>query len=230
MRLTSVISYSPRAEGLSPLANSTTRECKVETGHRPVRLGNSGLLFDRYGAAGRIEFNHPVALWIWHVIGEDGRALFALRRPAKLVAQARAVENVVAKNEHRRPAGDEFLADDETPARAHSARAARRIRCGCPTPSHRQGGGETSADHGGGNDQRLADPGEHDDRQRIIDHRLVVDRNQLLGDSESDRMQPGARAASQNDAFHLRIALTVSKPSSRPRRSRPDARRRRPFP
>src|ERR1700683_1347807 len=57
---------------------------KVEAGHRPVPLGSGGRFFDRYGSAGGIEFNHPVALRIGHVIGEHGPTLIAWRRPARL--------------------------------------------------------------------------------------------------------------------------------------------------
>ena len=39
-------------------------------------------------------------------------------------------------------------------------------------------------------DQDFTDAGKHQCRQRIIDHRLVVDRDQLLAHSPSNRMQP----------------------------------------
>ena len=55
-------------------------------------------------------------------------------------------------------------------------------------------------------DQDVADAGEHQRRQRVVDHRLVVDRDQLLGDAQGDRMQPRARAAGEDDAFHRRTA------------------------
>src|SRR5690606_30514462 len=52
-----------------------------------------------------------------------------------------------------------------------------------------------------GDDEDVADPAEHQGRQRIIDHRLVVDRQELLGDRKRQRMQPRAGAASENDAL-----------------------------
>ena len=205
MRLTSVISYSPRAEGLSALGDlDDARIVKIEAGHRPVRLGSGGFLFDRYGSAGGIEFNHPVALRIGHVIGEHSCALIASRRPAKLLAQTRAVENVVAKDEHRRLAADERLADNESLRQPVRLGLLRIVDPDAPFRAIAKQAAKHRQIVRRRNDQRLADPGEHDDRQRIIDHRLVVDGDELLRDRKRDRMQPGACPARQNDALHLR--------------------------
>jgi hypothetical protein len=121
-----------------------------------------------------------VALGIRHVIGEHGRAAVAARRPSKLLAQARAVENVVAKDEHCGLAGHEFLADHESLREPVGLGLLRIFDSDAPfraiakqATKHRQVMGRR-------NDERLANPGEHDDRQRIINHRLVVDRDELL--------------------------------------------------
>ena len=114
------------------------------------------------------------------MIGEHGCAALARRRAPKLLAQARAVKDVVAEHQHRRTAGDELLADDESlrqpvglglrgvfdpdaPFRAVAEQAAE----------HRQVVRRRD-------DEDVADPGQHDDRQRIVDHRLVVDGDELL--------------------------------------------------
>ena len=51
----------------------------------------------------------------------------------------------------------------------------------------------------------VADAGEHQGRQRVVDHRLVVDRQQLLGRSQGHRMQARAGAAGQQDALHAAV-------------------------
>ena len=53
-----------------------------------------------------------------------------------------------------------------------------------------------------GDDQDVADAGEHQHRQRVVHHRLVVHRQQLLGDALRDGVQPRAAAAGEDDAFH----------------------------
>ena len=53
----------------------------------------------------------------------------------------------------------------------------------------------------GGDDQDVPDAGQQERGQRVIDHRLVVDRQQLLGDRQGGGVQPGAGAAGEDDAF-----------------------------
>ena len=49
-------------------------------------------------------------------------------------------------------------------------------------------------------DQDVPDAGQHQHRHGIIDHRLVVDRQQLLRDGQGGRVQAGAGAAGQEHA------------------------------
>ena len=44
-----------------------------------------------------------------------------------------------------------------------------------------------------GDDQEFADAGQHQRRQRIVDQRLVVDRQQLLRGRQRQRIEPRAR-------------------------------------
>ena len=67
---------------------------------------------------------------------------------------------------------------------------------------------ERSASCGRGDHQDVADPRQHQRGQRVVDHRLVVDRHQLLADAQRDRVEPGARATGQDDAAHGRHPRT----------------------
>ena len=49
--------------------------------------------------------------------------------------------------------------------------------------------------------QELADARQHQRRQRVVDHRLVVNRQQLLADGHGHRVQACARAPGEDDAF-----------------------------
>ena len=53
---------------------------------------------------------------------------------------------------------------------------------------------------GGGKD--IADARQHEDGKRIVNHWLVVHRQQLLRGAESNGVEAGAGAAGQNNAFH----------------------------
>ena len=57
---------------------------------------------------------------------------------------------------------------------------------------------------GGGDDQYVLDPGQHQRGEWVVDHRLVVDGHQLLAHREGDGVQPRARAAGQDDSAHGR--------------------------
>ena len=61
-------------------------------------------------------------------------------------------------------------------------------------------------------------PGQHQRRQRVVDHRLVVDREQLLADRAGQRVQARAGAAGEDDAFH-RPAARRSGTGAEPRGS-----------
>src|SRR2546430_11481409 len=60
--------------------------------------------------------------------------------------------------------------------------------------------------------QNVADPRKHQHRKRVVDHRLIVDREQLLVDGERRRVEPRARAAGKDDTLHA-MALFGSKRS-----------------
>ena len=51
---------------------------------------------------------------------------------------------------------------------------------------------------GGGDDEDLANAGEHQDRQRVIDHRFIVNRHELLGDGDGEGPEARAGASCKN--------------------------------
>src|SRR5262245_64128487 len=60
----------------------------------------------------------------------------------------------------------------------------------------------------------VADAGQHQRRERIIDHWLVVDREQLFAQAPRDRIEPGAAASGEHDPLqHRRVSTGISKRS-----------------
>ena len=53
-----------------------------------------------------------------------------------------------------------------------------------------------------GDDHDVLDPRVHQRLDRVIDHRLVVNRQQMLVGDFGERKQAAAGAAGENDAFH----------------------------
>src|ERR1700730_13347837 len=60
--------------------------------------------------------------------------------------------------------------------------------------------------------QNIADSGQHENRQRVVDHRLVVDCQELFVYGECRRIKSGPRATRENDALHG-MPLLLSKRS-----------------
>ena len=54
-----------------------------------------------------------------------------------------------------------------------------------------------------GNDQDLAQTAEHERRERVTNHRLVVDRQQLLADDLGQRIEPGPGAAGEENRLFV---------------------------
>ena len=63
-------------------------------------------------------------------------------------------------------------------------------------------------------EQDVADAGQHQRRQRVVDHRLVVHRQQLLAHGQRGRVQPGAGAAGEDDAFAVHAGLVSGSAAS----------------
>ena len=177
---------------------------EVEAGYGVGALGLGGLLLDGDGASLAVELHDAEALGVVHVVAEDRRPprLGVLHGARQVAAEAVAVEDVVAEHESARLAGDELLADGE------GLRQAVRAGLLCVGQVHAVARAvpEQALEVGqvgrGGDDQDVPDARQHEGGQRVVDHGLVVDRQQLLGGHERERVQARAGPAGEDDAFH----------------------------
>ena len=110
------------------------------------------------------------------------------RRPSRRVSRAaalpqvvgemRAVEDVVAEHQRHAIAADELAADDERLREALRARLQRRTRSAVRCRIRRRAAaGSPPARAGVVMTRIVADAREHQRRQRVVHHRLVVDRH-----------------------------------------------------
>lgn len=191
--------------GLDPMGlGGHVARVEVQAGDGVGALGLGGLLLDGDGPALAVELHDAEALGVVHVVAEDrGAARLGVLHGARQVArQAVAVEDVVAEHQRARLAGDELLADGEGLRQAVGARllgvgevhaVARAV------PEQALEVGEVGRR---GDDQDVPDARQHEGGQRVVDHGLVVDRQQLLGGHERERVQARAGPAGEDDAFH----------------------------
>ena len=177
---------------------------EVQAGDGVGALGLGGLLLDGDGTALAVELHDAEALGVVHVVAEDrGAARLGVLDGARQVAgQAVAVEDVVAEHQRARLAGDELLADGECLRQAVGARllcigqvnsVARAV------PEQALEVGEVSRR---GDDQDVPNASKHEGAKRVVNHGLVVDRQQLLGGHERERVKARAGPAGEDDALH----------------------------
>src|SRR3954447_14685800 len=164
-------------------------------------LGLGRLLLDGDDPAAVVELHHAVVTRVGHVVGEDVAAA-GLGVAAQVLTEADAVEDVVAENERDRLIADEVRADDEGLGQALGPRLDGVGQLDPDVGAVAEQPLEPGLVLGRGDHEDLADPGIHEQGQRVVDHRLVVDRHQLLADRLGDRIEPGSAAARQDDASH----------------------------
>ena len=167
-------------------------------------LGLGGLLLDGDGPALPVELHDPEALGVVHVVAEDrGASRLGVLHGARQVArQAVAVEDVVAEHQGARLAGDELLANGEGLRQAVGARLLGVGEVHAVARAVPEQALEVGKVGRRGDDQDVPDARQHEGGQRVVDHGFVVDRQQLLGGHERERVQAGAGPAGEDDAFH----------------------------
>ena len=178
---------------------------EVQAGDGVGALGLGWLLLDGDGPALAVELDDAEALGVVHVVAEDrGPARLGVLDGARQVArQAVAVEDVVAEHEGARLAGDEVLADGERLRQAVRRRLLGVGQVHAVARAVPEQALEVGQVGRRGDDQDVPDARQHEGGQRVVDHGLVVDRQQLLGGHERERVQARARAAGEDDAFHI---------------------------
>ena len=151
-----------------------------------------------------------------HRIAEHRRALLSRVGRLQHLHEILPEEDVVAQDQHAGLAADKVLTQQiglgQTARRGldHVFKPHAEARA-VAQQAHKPG-----LILGGGDDQDLAHAGQEQHRQRIIDHRLVVDRQELLGDCDGQRMQARACPPRQNDTLSRGLGRHAV---TRPRRS-----------
>ena len=177
---------------------------EVQAGDGVGALGALGLLLDGDGPALAVELHDAEALGVVHVVAEDrGAARLGVLHGARQVArQAVAVEDVVAEHERARLAGDEVLADGEGLCQAVGARLLGVGEVHAVARAIPEQALEVRQVGRRGDDKDVPDARQHEGAERVVDHGLVVDRQQLLGGHECERVQARAGPAGEDDALH----------------------------
>ncbi|MCY1429248.1 hypothetical protein D9M71_451580 [compost metagenome] len=160
------------------------------------------LLFDRQRAAVLIEVDNPEALRVFDQIAEHRGTRRLLDGTQQLFAEALAVEDVVAQDQADRIVANEFFTDQEGLGQPIRRRLFGVAQFDTELAAVAQQLFVLGQVVRGGNQQDFPNTGEHQHRDRVVDHRLVVDRQQLLGNTQGNGVQASAGAAGEDYPFH----------------------------
>src|SRR5699024_6106734 len=192
--------------------------------------GMRGLFLHAQHLAVGVELDDAEPLGVLDVVAKDGAAAIVLGvvdRVLQNAGEAVAIEDIVAQNHRAAVAADELLAQDERLGQAVGGRLdfilqVDAVLAAVPQQVLEAGGVLRRRD-----DEDILDAGQHQGGQRIIDHGLVVDRQQLFAGDHGQRVKPGAGAAGENNAFHYVHSFVSDKGCAAPRQP---ARQRRRLP
>jgi len=165
-------------------------------------------LLDADGPAVAVELHHAVSFRIPHVVSKDGGAILSGSGPLQRISETVAVEDVVTENEAAPRVAHEVAPDVERLGKPLWPRLLRIAQAHPPIAAVSQQGPEVGQVVRRRDDEHLPDPRQHQRAERVVDHRLVVDRQKLLADRVGDGIEARSAAPGQDDAFHLTHAAT----------------------
>ena len=159
------------------------------------------LFHDIQDLPGGVEFNHAIPFRIFDPIAEHQAAPGQLHGPLQNPLEPMAIKNIVPQNEADPVPADEFLADDESLGQALGAglfRIGKAQTQLSPVPQQALISGQVLR---GGDEENVPDAGQHEDRQGIVDHGLVIDRQELFAHHLGNGIEPGPGSSRQNDSL-----------------------------
>ena len=163
-----------------------------------ARLRRFFLQIDR--APVGIKRHHPIAPSILDPVGKHRGPLWLRTGLLQQRRQPMAIKHIVPQHQRRRSTLQKLLGQHQRLGNAFGTGLRPVVQTQAPLLAITQQPGKARQVFGGGNQQDLADPGQHQHTERVIHHRFVVQRQQLLGHHLRGGIQPGAGATGQQDA------------------------------
>ncbi len=175
---------------------------KVKAGYRETRFRLGGLFFDAHRAAVRSELDHAVALRVLYLVGEHRRAGRFFCRLLQVAREVVTVKNIVAQHQRAGFLPYEVLCDEKGLRDAARVRLHGVLEIEAPARAVTEQLLEARGVLRCGDHEDIADACEHQRAHRVVDHRLVVDRQKLLGHDLRHRVEARAAAPGKDDALH----------------------------
>lgn len=165
---------------------------EIEARHGKVGLWLGWLLLEAHGLALLVELDDAVALGVADIVGKDRRAVRLRGRALHHDSEVRAIEDIVAQDERTALAREELLTDQERLREAFRLRLHGVRNRDAPLRAVAKQPLEIRIVRWRRDHKDVPDAREHQCRQRIVNHRLVIDRHELLRNRNRQRIQPRA--------------------------------------
>ena len=181
---------------------------EVQAHNGVVALRLRRLFLDAHAAPFCVELHHAVALGVVHAIAEHGGLgvfLRRLHRCTQNVAEVAAVEDVVAQHEANAVIADKLFADDKGLCQSVGRGLLGVFEVNAVVAAIAQQAAEAREVLRRGDNEDFADAGKHQNRNGVIHHRFVENRNKLLADAFGNGVKARAAAAGEDNSFHSRL-------------------------
>lgn len=183
---------------------------EIETCHSKVRLRLGRLLLEAHGLALLVELDDTIALGVADVVGKDRRAVRLRGRTLHHDSEVGAIEDIVAQDERTALAREELLANQERLRKAFRLRLHRVRDRDAPLRTVAEQALEVRIVRRRRDHEDVPDAREHQCRQWIVDHRLVIDRHELLRHRDRQWVEPRPRATRQDNSLCYHISALIN--------------------
>ena len=144
------------------------------------------------------------------MIAKDSATCFVMIGLFHQFRQSVTKEKVITQNHRRRRTCQEILRQKISLGQTIGRGLFNPVQPNAPLAAIAKGAFELGLILRGGDDRNLADIGQHQHRKRIIDHRLIINRQKLFRKGHGNRIKPRSRSTRQNDAFACHRSLVRS--------------------
>src|SRR5690554_1508640 len=173
---------------------------KIEAGDGVVTAGLRGLLFEADDAALGAELGDAIGARLAHIIAKDAGASAPRARAFEQRAQRIAIKDIIAEDERRGVSIKKTLADKERLSKTIWMSLLRIFKANSPLLAAPEEAPKELLLMRRRDEQDIADARLEERRERIIDHRLIVDRQELFAHGTGKRMEARPSAACEDDA------------------------------
>ena len=175
---------------------------EVDADRDQVRLRLGGLLLEPDDVAVRVELRDAEPLRVRDLVQQRAGAPRAAVEAAGRVLERPAAEDVVAEHDAEAVVADEVAGEPDGVRDAQRAALVAVREVEPEVPAVAQQLDDVADALAADDDHHLADAHARQRVERVVDHRPVVDRQQVLVGHDRERKQPGRRPAGKHEAFH----------------------------